>query len=69
MHYKGKINDCHTAPQTVLRNIKSPYAAKALRELIKEGLVTPHPTSYGKEISLNINRIQEIEELIKPLYE
>lgn len=33
--------------------------------LIKEGLIVTKPTSYGLQVSLNKDRIKEIEEIIK----
>lgn len=33
-------------------------------QLIKEGLLLSKPTGYGKEVSLNHERIHEIEEII-----
>ncbi len=34
-------------------------------ELIREGLLLSKPTSYGLEVSLNHQRIQEIEKIIE----
>lgn len=39
-------------------------AKKAAEELIKEGLVIKKPTSYGLQVSLNHQRINEITKLI-----
>lgn len=39
-------------------------ANKALDELIKNGLVLSHPTSYGNQVSLNPKRLKEIREII-----
>lgn len=45
-----------------------PHLRGAVREvaeqLIKEGLLLSKPTSYGIEVSLNHERIQEIEKII-----
>ena len=35
------------------------------KELIREGYLITKPTSYGLQVSLNIGRINEIEEFIK----
>jgi len=36
---------------------------KVADDMIKEGILIKHPTSYGIEISLNTNRKKEIEEI------
>lgn len=41
-------------------------AKKAAQELIKEGLILAKPTSYGLQISLNPERIEEITRMIEP---
>lgn len=42
---------------------------KNLKQLIKEGLIIPKPTSYGLQISLNIEFREEIMRRIKKFYE
>jgi hypothetical protein len=42
---------------------------KNMKQLIKEGLVIPKPTSYGLEISLNIESREEIMKRIEKFYE
>jgi len=37
---------------------------KALKNLIKQGYVTPKITSYGLEVSLNPTKIREIKKLL-----
>jgi len=37
---------------------------KAIKELLKENLLLPKPTNYGLEISLNIRKKIEIENMI-----
>ncbi len=65
MVHNKNWNKSHTAVQTVLKHFKDQRTAdKAIKELIKEGLVVPKPTSYGKEISLNIKKIAEIRNLL-----
>ncbi|MGD6808160.1 MAG: hypothetical protein ACQCN3_00515 [Candidatus Bathyarchaeia archaeon] len=39
---------------------------KALKKLLKDGLVVGKRTEYGFEVSLNPRRLQEIIELTKP---
>lgn len=42
---------------------------KNLKQLVKEGLITPKPASYGLQISLNIEFREEIMKRIKKFYE
>ena len=59
------IGEKHTAEDTVLRNFKNQrQASKAIKELLKSGLVVPKPTRTGKHVSLNKNRIAEIKKII-----
>jgi hypothetical protein len=37
---------------------------KALKNLIKQGYVTPKITSYGLEVSLNPRKIEEIKRIL-----
>jgi len=55
----------HTAKQTILKHFKNQREAdKAYKQLVKDGLIIEHPTSYGMQISLNKNRIAEIKGII-----
>jgi len=38
---------------------------KLSKELIREGLLLSKPTSYGKEVSINLNKMDEVLRLIK----
>jgi hypothetical protein len=38
---------------------------KTADKLIKKGLITPKPTGYGMQVSLNPRRMAEIEGIIK----
>ena len=40
------------------------YAKEVAEELIKEGILLSHPTSYGLQISLNPNKAEEIKKLL-----
>ena len=40
------------------------YAKEVAEELIKEGVLLSHPTSYGLQISLNPNKAEEIKKLL-----
>ena len=37
----------------------------ALKELVKKGIVSVHPTSYGKQYALNPARIDEIKKIVE----
>jgi len=39
-----------------------------VRELVKDGFIHTKPTSYGVQVSLNIEKKAEIEEFIKEHY-
>lgn len=56
----GEQDLCRGFPSHVKGNIP-----KALKKLIKEGLVNNHPTSYGKQYSLNPTKILKIREIIE----
>ena len=38
---------------------------KLSKEMIKEGLLLSKPTAYGKEVSINLNEMDEVLRLIK----
>jgi len=40
---------------------------KIADKLIKEGFLIPKPTSYGLQVSLNKNRLSEIEDFIRKI--
>ncbi len=48
-------------PKHLCGNIK-----KALKNLIREGYITPKITSYGLEVSLNPRKIEEIKKILEP---
>ena len=47
-------------PTHLGKNIK-----KIAKQLIRKGLIITKPTSYGLQVSLNKNRLKEIDEFIK----
>jgi hypothetical protein len=42
-------------------------AKDAAKELIKDGLILSHPTSYGLQVALNPRRSTEIETIVTQL--
>ncbi len=65
---KRVIGAKHTHYDTLKMGFPS-HLGKDIRKisdsLIKEGLIMTKPTSYGLQVSLNKNKIKEIEEFIK----
>lgn len=65
---KKIIGGVHTPFDTLKKGFPSHIGRdveKIARELIKEGFLVTKPASYGLQISLNKERIAEIEEFIK----
>ncbi|MBS3133561.1 hypothetical protein J4470_05585 [Candidatus Woesearchaeota archaeon] len=62
------IGGKHTAVENLTKGIPKHIvgeAKEAVKELIKEGFVIPKPTSYGLQVSLNPERIEEITRIIE----
>ena len=67
LYKKRMFNNKHTSfdnlpkgfPGHLGREVK-----KAAEELIREGILLTKPTSYGLEVSLNSQKLKEIEEII-----
>ena len=64
---KKVIGGVHTHFDTLKRGFPSHIGKdidKIAKELIKDGLIITKPTSYGLQVSLNKERLKEIEEFI-----
>jgi len=64
----NRIGGRHLGEQDVCRGLPSHVkggVSKALKKLIKNGLVNHHPTSYGMQYSLNPIRIDEIQRILE----
>ena len=64
---KGKWGPVHTSLDNLPKGLPSDLRGEAkavARALIKEGLILEKPTFYGIEVSLNLKRRAEIEEII-----
>jgi len=64
---KKIIGGVHTNYDTLKRGFPSHLGKdieKIAKKLIKEGLIITKPTSYGLQVSLNKERLAEIEEII-----
>ncbi|MBI2671054.1 hypothetical protein HYX18_03715 [Candidatus Woesearchaeota archaeon] len=64
---KKVIGGVHTHFDTLKRGFPSHLGKdvdKVAKELIKRGLIITKPTSYGLQVSLNKEKLKEIEEFI-----
>jgi len=64
---KKVIGGVHTPFDTLRRGFPSHLGKdvnKIAEKLIKEGLIITKPTSYGLQVSLNKEKLKEIEEFI-----
>ncbi|HUW43785.1 MAG TPA: hypothetical protein VMV95_02395 [Bacillota bacterium] len=67
---KKVIGGVHTHFDTLRRGFPSHLGKdinKIAKELIKKNWVLTKPTSYGLQVSLNKNKLREIEEFIKKI--
>jgi len=67
LYFAGYIGDRHTAKENLKKGLPSHmghYAGKAIKSLIKENFIIEKPTSYGMEVSLNVDKISEIKEML-----
>lgn len=65
---KKVIGGVHTSFDTLKRGFPSHIGkdvGKIAKELIKKGYLITKPTNYGLQVSLNKERLNEIEEFIK----
>jgi hypothetical protein len=65
-YYGGR----HTSKEAACKRGFPPHlqqrAKNILEELIKEGIIVQHPTSYGMQIALNPKMRPDIERIIQP---
>ena len=64
---KRVIGNVHTHYNTLKRGFPSHLGKdieKIAKELIKQGLIIKKPTSYGLQVSLNKDKLKEIESFI-----
>ena len=64
---KKVIGNVHTHFDTLKKGFPSHLGKdveKISKELIKQGFITTKPTSYGLQVSLNKEKLKEIEEFI-----
>jgi predicted transcriptional regulator len=68
MYHYGYVGGRHTSVESLKRSFASHEKGmvdKTIKKLVKLGLITHHPTSYGRQYSLNQNRLKEIEDIIE----
>lgn len=69
---KRKWGESHTAFENVAKGVPSHLKGELkelAEELIKEGFITPKPTGYGLQISLNVEKSEEIKAKIRQYFE
>ncbi len=67
MFYHRYIGAKHTSLDSLKRSFSSNEKGnveKAIKKLVRLNLILNHPTSYGKQYSLNPQKIQDIEKII-----
>jgi len=68
---KQKWGESHTAFENVAKGVP-PHLKGSLKELaeklVKEGLIIKKPTSYGLQISLNVEKSEEIKQRIRSYF-
>ena len=67
MHHDRRIGARHCGIHEIQRGFprdRQGNVESCLKRLIKLGLVMVHPTSYGRQYSLNPRRIKEITEIL-----
>ena len=67
MFRHGYIGGKHTSEDKIPKGLPKHVhgeVKKALKNLIRQGYITPKITSYGREVSLNTARISEIKQIL-----
>jgi len=67
---KKVIGGVHTPFDTITRGFPSHIGKdvkKIAEQLIKQGLMLSKPASYGLQVSLNKDRVKEVEDFIKKI--
>ena len=60
----GKHTSIENIPKGMPKGLKK-SVIKEVKQLIKEGIILIHPTSYGMEISLNPRKTEEIRKILE----
>jgi hypothetical protein len=64
----GKFSHSHTSIDNLPKGFPAHEVGevkRAVKEMKKEGLLIPKPTSYGEEVSINLERMEEVHRLIE----
>jgi len=68
----GKWEHAHTSIDNLIKGFpkhKRGDARKIIPKLIKRGFLHVKPTAYGRQVSLNIERKKEMEEIVARYFE
>jgi hypothetical protein len=68
LYRRGNWGESHTSFDDLPKSFRKDLRGKVkdiAEDLIKEGLLLRHPTSYGTQVSLNPQRKVEIDKIIK----
>ena len=68
LYRRRVIGGKHTAVEHLTKGLPKHVAGaakEAVKELIKEGFILPKQTSYGLQVSLNPEKIDEISKIIE----
>jgi hypothetical protein len=68
LFHHGYIGGRHTDIENLKKGLPGHVkgdAKEAAKELIKEGIIIPKPTSYGLHVALNPQKREEIEKYLK----
>ncbi len=68
LYRRRVIGGKHTAVEHLTKGLPKNLAGEAkevVKELIKEGFIIPKKTSYGLQVSLNPEKIDEISKIIE----
>ena len=68
LYRRRVIGGKHTAVEHLTRGLPKHIVGNAkdtVKELVKEGLLLTKPTSYGLQVSLNPEKIEEINKIVE----
>lgn len=66
LHRRGKWGGAHTPIENAVKGFRKDRrgeASGAINRLIRQQILTPKPTSYGIEISLNRDQVATVERI------
>lgn len=60
----GKHTSIENIPKGMPKDLRK-TVLEEVKQLIREGIIIAHPTSYGMQVSLNPRKIKEIKEILE----